>query len=105
VDDLIEIGVDILNPVQVSAMGDTAALKQRFGSRITFWGGIDTQQVLPNGTPAEVEEEVRRRIHDLAPGGGYVVASVHNIQPDVCPENIIAMAEAARKWGRYPIGG
>ena len=103
VDDLIEIGVDILNPVQVSAMGDTARLKARFGSRVTFWGGIDTQRVLPHGTPAEVEEEVRRRIRDLGPGGGYVVASVHNIQPDVPPENVLAMAGATHKHGRYPL--
>ncbi|HET6413192.1 MAG TPA: uroporphyrinogen decarboxylase family protein [Anaeromyxobacter sp.] len=103
VDDLIEIGVDILNPVQVSAMGDTAGLKARFGSRVTFWGGIDTQRVLPHGTPAEVEGEVRRRIRDLGPGGGYVVASVHNIQPDVPPENVLAMAEATHKHGRYPL--
>ena len=103
IDDLAEIGVDILNPVQVSAMGDTAELKQRFGSQMTFWGGIDTQSVLPNGTPQDVEEEVRHQIRDLGPGGGFVVASVHNIQPDVSPENIIAMARAARKYGKYPI--
>ena len=103
VDDLVEIGVDILNPVQVSAMGDTAALKARFGNRITFWGGIDTQEVLPHGTPADVEREVARRIKDLGPGGGYVVASVHNVQPDVPPQNVIAMAEAVKKHGRYPL--
>jgi uroporphyrinogen decarboxylase len=102
-DDLIEIGVDIINPVQVSAMGDTAALKARFGNRVVFWGAIDTQHVLPHGAVAEVEAEVRRRIRDLAPGGGYVVASVHNIQPDVPPENILAMAAATRKYGRYPL--
>jgi uroporphyrinogen decarboxylase len=102
-DDLIEIGVDIINPVQVSAMGDTAALKARFGDRVVFWGAIDTQHVLPNGTPADVEAEVRHRIRDLAPGGGYVVASVHNIQPDVPPENILAMARATRKYGEYPL--
>jgi uroporphyrinogen decarboxylase len=103
-DDLIEIGVDIINPVQVSAMGDTAELKRRFGPRVTFWGGIDTQRVLPHGTPAEVDEEVARRIRDLGPGGGYVVASVHNVQPDVPPENVLAMAEAVRRHGRYPLG-
>jgi len=103
VDDLVEIGVDILNPVQVSAMGDTALLKARFGSRITFWGGIDTQDVLPHGTPADVEREVVRRIRDLGPGGGYVLASVHNVQPDVPPENFLAMVEAVRKHGRYPL--
>jgi uroporphyrinogen decarboxylase len=103
IDDLIEVGVDIINPVQVSAMGDTSQLQARFGARVTFWGAIDTQRVLPHGTVEEVGDEVRRRIHDLAPGGGYVVAPVHNIQPDVPPENIVAMAEATRKHGTYPL--
>lgn len=103
IDDLAEIGVDILNPVQVAAMGDTAELKARFGEKIVFWGAIDTQHVLPHGTPEEVEAEVKRRIRDLAPGGGYVVGPVHNIQPDVPPENIVAMAEATRKYGTYPL--
>lgn len=97
INDLIEMGVDALNPVQVTSydMGDTAALKKRFGERITFWGGIDTGQVLPRGTPADVRAEVRRRIHDLHRDGGYVLASVHNIQADVSPENICAIWEAA----------
>jgi len=103
VDDLAELGVDILNPVQVSAMGDTAQLKQRFGSKVTFWGAVDTQEVLPHGSPADVEREVARRIRDLGPGGGYVVASVHNVQPDVPPENVLAMAEAVKRHGRYPL--
>jgi uroporphyrinogen decarboxylase len=102
-DDLIEIGVDIINPVQVSAMGDTAGLKARFGDRIVFMGGIDTQRVMPHGSVEDVETEVKRRIHDLGPGGGYVVAAVHNIQPDVPPENIVAMAEATHKYGTYPL--
>ncbi len=102
-DDLIEIGVDIINPVQVSAMGDTAALKARFGDRVTFWGAIDTQHVLPHGMVEEVEAEVQHRIRDLAPGGGFVVAPVHNVQPDVPPQNIIAMAEATREFGAYPL--
>ncbi len=95
--------MDIINPVQVSAMGDTAALQARFGDRVTFWGAIDTQHVLPHGTVEEVEAEVQQRIRDLAPGGGYVVAPVHNIQPDVSPQNIVAMAEATRKFGAYPL--
>jgi uroporphyrinogen decarboxylase len=103
IDDLVEIGVDIINPVQVSAMGDTAALKARFGDRVVFWGAIDTQRVLPHGSVEEVEAQVRRRIHDLGPGGGFVVGPVHNIQPDVPPQNIIAMAEATRKYGTYPL--
>jgi len=103
IDDLVEAGVEIINPVQVTAMGDTAALKARFGDRVVFWGGIDTQHVMPHGSVNEVEEEVRRRIHDLGPNGGFVLAAVHNIQPDVPPQNIIAMADAARKSGTYPL--
>jgi uroporphyrinogen decarboxylase len=99
-DDLIDIGVDILNPVQVSAKGmDSAGLKKRYGSRLAFWGGgCDTQHILPFGTPAEVRAEVRRRIADLAPGGGFVFNPVHNIQPNVPPENIVAMFDEARKY-------
>jgi len=102
--DFIEIGVDILNPVQVGAagMGDTRRLKQEFGDDLTFWGGgVDTQRVLPRGTPDEVKEEIKRRIGDLAPGGGFVFSAVHNIQPDVPPENIIAMWEAWKEYGAY----
>jgi len=104
--DLIEIGVDVLNPVQVAAgeMGDTARLKREFGDRITFCGAIDTQTVLPFGTPEDVRAEVRRRIRDLAPGGGYILAAVHCIQPDVPPENVLAMFDEAMIAGKYPIG-
>jgi uroporphyrinogen decarboxylase len=103
IDDLAEIGVELLNPVQVSAMGDTAALKARFGHKICFSGAIDTQHVLPHGSVQEVEAEVRRRIRDLGPGGGFILSAVHNIQPDVPPENILAMADAAREFGAYPL--
>lgn len=102
--DIIECGVDVLNPVQVSAKGmDTKRFKQEFGDRLSFWGAIDTQRILPFGTPGDVEEEVKRRIYDLASGGGYVLAPVHNIQANVPPENIVAMFEAAKKYGKYPI--
>ena len=103
--DLIEVGVDLLNPVQVSSgdMGDTARLKREFGSRLSFCGAIDTQAVLPNGTPDDVRREVRRRIKDLGPGGGYILAAVHCIQPDVPPENVCAMFEEAQVAGRYPL--
>ncbi len=95
-DDFVEIGLTILNPVQVSAKGmDTAALKQRYGQQITFWGAIDTHQVLPMGTPDEVQAEVRRRIADLGQEGGYVVAPVHVVQADVPADNIIAMCREA----------
>jgi uroporphyrinogen decarboxylase len=92
--DLIEIGVDAINPVQVSAAGmdDTAALNREFGRDLCFWGaGCDSQNTLPHGTPEQVREEVKRRLGDLAPGGGYVFAGVHNIQADVPPENLDAM--------------
>jgi uroporphyrinogen decarboxylase len=78
---------------------DTAELKARFGDKICFWGGIDTSRVLPTGSPDDVRAEVQRRITDLAPGGGYVSAAVHNIQEDVSPENILAMADAAYELG------
>jgi len=101
--DLIEIGVDILNPVQVSAKDmDTAQLKKEFGKDITFWGGgCDTQEVLPHGTPDQVRDEVKRRINDLAPGGGFVFTAVHNIQNDVPPENIMVMVETLHEYGKY----
>lgn len=96
VDEFIDIGVDALNPVQVSSADmDTSLLKAEFGDRICFWGAIDTGHVLPAGSVDEVQAEVQRRIQDLASGGGYVLAAVHNIQEDVPPENILAMADAA----------
>lgn len=102
-DDLIDIGLDIINPVQVSAMGDMEKIKKRFGNDLVFWGGIDTQHILPNGSVSEVMEEVHKRIMEMAHGGGYVIGSVHNIQPDVPPTNIVAMASAAKKFGKYPL--
>jgi len=99
--DFIELGIDAVNPVQVSAAGmDTQRLKREFGRDITFWGAVDTQTVLPRGSPVDVRSEVRRRIDDLAPGGGYVLCAVHNIQPEVPPENIVAMYEAALEYGK-----
>ena len=103
-EDLIEIGVEILNPIQASAEAmDTAELKRRFGKKITFWGAIDSTDVLPRKTVEGVRAEVKKRIHDLAPGGGYVLAGVHNLQPDVPPENIVAMYEEAARFGTYPV--
>ncbi len=101
--DFIEVGVDILNPVQVSAAGmDTAELKKEFGGDLAFCGGgVDTQEILPRGTPAQVRDEVKRRLDDLAPGGGYIFAAVHNIQADVPPENLQAMYETLQEYGRY----
>lgn len=101
--DLIEAGIDILNPVQVSAEGmDTRELKREFGKYITFHGGgVDTQKILPRGTPQQVKDEVKRRIDELAPGGGFIFAAVHNIQADVPPQNIMAMWEALQEYGVY----
>ena len=103
--DFIDVGVDLLNPVQVSAgdMGDTARLKREFGNNLSFCGAVDTQRILPKGSTEDVRQEVRRRIKDLAPGGGYICASVHCIQPDVPMENIVAMFDEVKISGRYPI--
>ncbi|MCL4394023.1 MAG: hypothetical protein M1482_04320 [Chloroflexi bacterium] len=94
---LADMGIDAINPVQVSAkgMGDTAALKKEVGDRLAFWGAIDTQSTLPFGTPDQVRTETRLRIEQLNQGGGYVLGSVHNIQADVPAENVVAMYEAA----------
>lgn len=102
--DLIDIGVDIFNPVQVNAKGmdDTVELKRQFGKDLTFWGGAcDTQRVLPFGTPDEVRQETLSRLDDLMPGGGFVVAPIHNIQDNTPPENIMAMYEAIHENGIY----
>ncbi|HLE15419.1 MAG TPA: uroporphyrinogen decarboxylase family protein [Anaerolineales bacterium] len=101
--DLIELGFDILNPIQVSARGmDTKRLKGEYGKDIVFWGGgVDTQRVLPFGKPEEVVDEVKRRIDDLAPGGGFIFAAVHNIQAFIPPENIVAAFDTALDYGCY----
>ena len=104
--DLVEMGVDILNPVQVSAegMGDTAALEAQWGAELTFWGGIDTQAVLPRGSAGDVRREVMRRLDDLACGGGYVLAPVHDVQPEVPPANLCAIFDAADEWEEHATG-
>lgn len=101
--DLLDNGIDILNPVQISAENmDAAELKSQFGDRLTFWGGaIDAQHVLPTATANEVREHVRRNVEIFKPGGGYVFNNVHNIQARVPPENIVAMYEAAYEYGFY----
>lgn len=104
IDDLIEIGVDALNPIQHNTRGmDCTELKRKYGTRLAFWGGIDTNFALPRGSRTDVRTEVRERIRILAPGGGYVLNPVHNVQPDVPPQNLLAMLEASREYGRYPI--
>jgi uroporphyrinogen decarboxylase len=100
--DLIEVGIDALNPVQVNAADmDTARLKREFGQDLSFWGGGCDTILLQGGSPAAVEQEVERRIADLAPGGGYVFGSIHNIAAGVPPENVVAMFRAARRDGAY----
>ena len=98
--DFIEAGIDILNPVQVTGKS-LDVIKEEFGSDISFWGsGCDTQEILPFGTPEDVKLDVKQRIEHLSPGGGFVFCTVHNIQADVSPENIMAMYEALSVYGR-----
>lgn len=101
--DLIEAGIDILNPVQISAADmDLRQLKREFGRDLVFWGGgVDTQGVLGTATPPEVKDHVRQNIEALAPGGGFVFATVHDIQANVPPENIVSMWEACQEYGLY----
>ena len=102
--DLIDIGVDILNPIQVNAdkMTDLKKLKKEFGNEIIFWGGaVDSQRTLPFGTKKEVKEEVINRVNDLKENGGYVFSNIHNIQNGVPTENIVTMFETALKYGKY----
>jgi len=102
--DLIEIGVDVVNPVQPECPDmDLMALKEKYGNRITFCGGIGSQHILSRGSKAEVEAEVRRAIKAAATGGGYIAAPGHIFQPEFPPENIAAMYDAVIKYGRYPI--
>jgi uroporphyrinogen decarboxylase len=106
-DDFIEIGVDVLNPVQASAggMSDFAGLKRRFGDRLVFCGAMDTHHVLPHGTPDEVRAEVRRVIDTLGPGGGLMLGAVHTVMGDVPAENVLAMVDEAVSYGTYPLRG
>ena len=101
--DFIEMGIDILNPVHVNAEGmEPFQLKKDFGKDIVFWGGgVDTQHVLPNGKPLQVADHVKRNIEALAPGGGFVFTTVHNIQAEVPPENIEIMLDTLQKFGKY----
>ena len=103
--DIIEAGFDILNPVQISAVNmDPAELKSRFGSQVTFWGGgVDTQHVLPFGTPDEVRSQVRKNMAIFGKGGGYVFNPIHNVQASIPIENLLAMYETVREFRDYPV--
>ena len=100
----IEMGAQALNPIQVSADNmDPVKLKAEFGKDLCFWGGVDTRDVMPNGTTADVRDEVARRIKQMANGGGYILAAVHDIAVEVPPTNIIALFNAGRELGTYPL--
>ena len=103
--EFIDAGFDVLNPVQTSAANmDPSMLKKKYGDKITFWGGgVDTQRTLPFGTPDQVRREVHERIRIFAPGGGFVFNTVHNVQPRIPVENVLAMYRAVRDFGKYPI--
>jgi uroporphyrinogen-III decarboxylase len=105
IQDLIDCGIDCLNPVQTSAFGmEPSRLKDDFSQQVTFWGGgIDTQSVLPFGNREMVQEQVKERIGIFAPGGGFVFSPIHNIQYDAPVDNLLAMFEAVHKYGQYPI--
>jgi uroporphyrinogen decarboxylase len=102
--DFIEMGADILNPVQSNAQGmDTALINKSFGDRLSFHGSVDSQDVLNNGSVDDVIKETKTRLKDLAPGGGFIIAPSHNIQHSVSVEKIIAMYETIHEFGKYPI--
>ena len=100
--DLIEIGVDVLNPLEPLPVTDWQAIKTTYGDQLAFMGGIDIRTALP-GSVEDVMDEVKRRIEIFAPGGGYLLTSTNHMQIDIPPENVVAMYDAARKFGRYPI--
>ena len=102
--EFIEAGFDILNPVQFSAAGmEPAALKKNFGEKITFWGGgVDTQLTLPRGTPAQVRNEVIERMRVLGEAGGFIFNTIHNVQPGVPVENLVALYQAFIEFREYP---
>lgn len=100
IDDLIEVGIDVLHSLQPSAI-DLAETKKNFGDRISLWGGMDIQRIMPMGTPKEIEAEVKRLVEVCGQGGGYVLAPAHHIQADTPLENVFAFYEAAEKYGKY----
>jgi uroporphyrinogen decarboxylase len=104
-EDFANAGIDVIHPLQGDAceMGDPEALKRRFGKQLAFYSNLCNQTTLPHGTPEQVREDVRCKLHALAPGGGYIVSAGHNIQGDVPPENILALFDTAREQGVYPI--
>jgi uroporphyrinogen decarboxylase len=102
IQDLIDVGVNILNPVQPKSM-DPAELKKKYGKQLTLWGTIDNQETMPFGSVKDVMEETKLRLKTVAPGGGLLLGPAHNVQPQVPIENIMAFYETAKKFGTYPI--
>jgi len=102
-DDLVGTGIDALDPIEPKADMDIGAVKAKYGTRIALVGNLDVSALLPRATPEEVEEAVKETIAKAAPGGGYILASSNTIHPGVKPENYHAMAQAARRWGNYPL--
>ena len=102
-DDLADIGISVINPVQTKAAEMSPENLATKGDLLSFHGGVDLQHVLPHGTTDEVEEFVRHLLRELAPGGGHILAACHSLPDDVKPENVVAMLEAARRWGAYPL--
>ncbi|MEE8324047.1 MAG: uroporphyrinogen decarboxylase family protein, partial [Candidatus Humimicrobiaceae bacterium] len=103
IDDLLEIGLDILNPIQPKSM-DPYLIKKKYGKDLTLWGTIDIQETLPFGSTEDVEKEVRERIKGLAPGGGFIISPTHHVQIDTPLENFFTFWDTAEKYGKYPIG-
>ncbi len=100
--DFIDLGIDIINPVEVTAANmDSSRLKKEFGRDISFWGGGCDNKILEKGTPGQIEAEVKKRVSDFSPDGGFVFGSIHCIQPFVPPENIAALFDSAYKYGFY----
>ena len=100
--DMIDCGLDILNPVQPDVLGmDRPDLKSEFGDRLAFHGSISIQKTMPYGTPDDIRAEVRERFETLGPGGGFLFCTAHNIQVDTPLENVLALFEAYREFGRY----
>jgi uroporphyrinogen decarboxylase len=100
--DIISLGVDVIHPLEPLPATDITAVKEKFGKQVTFLGGIDISHAMPN-TREDVIAEAKRRIAQLAPGGGYILAPSNHLQADVPPENVVTLFETAREFGRYPI--
>jgi uroporphyrinogen decarboxylase len=101
--DFIEAGLDVLNPIQPKAM-NLVELKNKYGQHLSFWGGMDIQETLPFGDRDDIFREVKDRMETLGPGGGFIIAPAHNIQIDTSVENVEHFYEAAKRYGKYPIG-